>query len=361
MYKIELNLEKSYTCNYRYNIYIGDTIFIYFSNFITRNKVIMIGVSNPRKSKVYDCKILLGKNRLKCNTSVMKLYNVNRHKNLTYIAIIVTYSENALSATGVELNKKYIPLIYIKSKPIYKIILVIVNFHNIKNYKQVIDVIELSRHYGVDHIALYVTSSTIFIKYILFNYLKTKYIELIPFCFNYEIKYVHATGQVEKINDALYRFINNTKYIIYNDIDEIIVPIKASNYISLINEADNYSSDMYLFKSKLFPYTSTKSRSIAVYHKSCFIKKGYEKYIVGNLYKFAILDVHIYKTLFSPIKINRVNRTYGYVRHTRYRGKMCRTNTNDNYLDKFKRYLNNIYKKYELLYNNDNRMYYYGK
>lgn len=47
----------------------------------------------------------------------------------------------------------------------------------------------------------------------------------------------------------------NTKYIIYNDIDEIILPKIINNYIQFLNSIDNHSSDIY------FSYFSSNYQS----------------------------------------------------------------------------------------------------
>lgn len=100
--------------------------------------------------------------------------------------------------------------------------------------------------------------------------------------------------------------------------------------------------------------------SIIKYSDCCNVKRGCEKYIVGNLYKYDILSVHIYAKSILPIKMNRINHTYGYVRHTRYKGNMCKTNTVDRSLDYLEKYLTNIYNKFELMFENNSNIYYYG-
>lgn len=361
-----LYIRRSYTCNFVYKTNINNEVIIYFSNLIKNNRIMLIGVSNPYHSYKLHCSLLYRSYITNCNITVVKInltFSVKNHINLTYVALYIKLkSKRKIDIpTGIKINKNIMPLLFYKPLRKYKIILAIVNFFNIKNYKQVIDVIELSKLYGVEHIVIYVTSSTLFIKSILYYYCKDKYIELIPFCFNSEIKYVHETGQIEKNNDVLYRYMYNTKYIIFCDIDEIIIPVGIKNYMSFISMTDNHSSDMYLFKSKLFPYFSNNYNSIIKNKKCCFIRTGYEKYIIGNLYKYDILSVHIYMKSFFPIKVNRINEIHGYVRHTRYMGKMCNTNIIDTSLEYLEFYLTKIYKKFEKMFNNNSYIYFYGK
>lgn len=356
-------LEKSYTCNYKSNSNINNEIIIYFSNLIAKNKIMLIGVSNPYHNYKLNCGLIYKKYNATCNITVKKIFtsfHIKLHINLTYIALYINLNSKAAIPTFLKINNKKIPLLFYKPKNKYNIILGIANFYNIRNYKQVLEVIEISKLYGVEHIVIYVSSSTLFIKSILFYYLKSKYVELIPFCLNSEIKFVHQKGQIEKINDLLYRYMYNTKYIIFNDIDEIILPIKTNNYMQFFSNIDNHSSDMYLFKSKLFPYYSKDYKSIINYKDCCIIKNGWEKFIVGKLYKYEILSVHNHLKSFSPIKINVINHSYGYVRHTRRNGTMCRTNLIDislNYLDT---YLTKIYKKFEIMFNYNSDIYHYG-
>lgn len=361
LYKDNITLDTSYTCNYIRNSNINNNIYIYFSNFLENNRVLFIGVAYPFKKYKLFCNIFHNSVKSRCNISIKKLYNVRRGINLTYIALFVNYRLEKQYPTHIKFNSNIIPILNYKPNRIFNIILAIVNFHKINNYKQVIDVIEISKSYGVEHIVIYVTSSTLFIKSILFYYMKIKYVELIPFCFNKEINYVHETGQVEKINDILYRYMKYSKYIIFNDIDEIIISNKVHNILTFLKNVDNYSSDMYLFKSKLFPYFTKNYNSILKYTECCYIKRGYEKYIVTNLYKFSILDVHIFAKSNLPIKINNINESEGYVRHTRYNGGMCKINLNDKALNYFESFLLKKYKKFENMFKVTNNNYFYGK
>lgn len=269
--------------------------------------------------------------------------------NLTYIAIYIN-NKYSLKLNAIKINNKILPMITCYAIKKYNIILSIVNFFQVKNYKQVIDVIELSKIYGIDHVIIHVTSSTVFIKSILFDYMKSNYVELTAFCFNKEMEHVHSHGQVSKINEILYKYMYNTKYIIFHDIDEIIIPIKYKKYLSLIKNVDKFNSDMYVFKSKLFPYSTTEYKSIANYQRCCIITWGYEKYIVQNLYKYSILDVHKATETLEPIKIKLINSSLGYVRHTRFKGKMCKTNLQDNSLGSIQKYLSQFYIKFEKKY-----------
>lgn len=353
---------KTYTCNYIHDSNINNVLYIYSSNIIYKqNKIILIGVSFPYKNYKLSCYLYYSDYINICNISQKKLYATNKKVKLTYIALYIKFQNFKRIPNAIKINKNTIPLLIYKPFKKYNIILAIVNFHLIKNYKQVIDVIEISKIYGVEHILIYATSSTLFIKSILFYYMKSKYVELIPFCFNKEIKIVHETGQIEKINDVLYRYMYHTKYIIFNDIDETILLTKTQNYLSFLKYIDNHSSDMYLFKSKLFPYFTKKCNSIIIYNDCCFVKRGYEKYIAANLYKYKILSVHKYEQSVIPIKVNKINKTDGYVRHTRYKGNMCKTNLIDKSLNYLEDFLTKKYIKFENMFYSSSIIFYYGK
>lgn len=360
IYKTVSLLEKSHTCNYSHNSNINNEIFIYFSHLIENKTIMLIGVSNPYHQNKITCYLFYHKYITLCNISVKKLYNVEKFINLTYIAIYISLSRIINIRPILKINNKQIPLLFYNPKNYYNIILAIVNFYQIRNYKQVIEVIEIAKLYGVEHIVIYVTSSTLFIKSILNYYMISKFVELIPFCFNSEIKFVHQKAQIEKINDVLYRYMYNTKYIIFNDIDEIIIPLNFYNYMSFLTYIDNHSSDMYLFKSKLFPYFSAEYDSGIKYKKCCFIKRGYEKYIIGNLYKYDILSVHNYVKSLFPIKKRIINVTYGYVRHTRYRGRQCMVDLIDSSLRYLDNHLAGIYQKFEAMFSYNSYLFYYG-
>lgn len=354
-------LEHSYTCNYKNNTNINNSIYIYSINIVV-NRIIFMGAQNPFINYNLSCYLVYKSYSSPCRLSVRKLYNINKRIKMTLSILSIAYSIENGVPNSVKINNNIIPVLIIKKNTKYNLILAVVSFFNIHNYKQVIDVIELSKMYGVEHIIIYATSSTLLIKSILFHYMKTKFVEIVPFCLNEEIRRVHHFGQIIKINDVLYRFMNRSKFIIFSDIDEIIIPVKHRNYLSLLKSIDNRSSDFYIFKSKLFSYNSLRYTSIVEYRNSCIVKRGYQKYIVGNLHKFSVLSVHTYINITSSIKLKYINEKDGYVRHTRFNTSICKANEVDNSLDYINFYLSKIYKKFEsIYYNNINYLYYYGK
>ena len=94
------------------------------------------------------------------------------------------------------------------------------------------------------------------------SYTRLGVIETIPWSLPKHIEgYILTGGQYFTMTECNYRLMYRTKYMIEEDIDELIVPMRADNWSTMINQIDqqvyNASGDQWIasynFRSRHFP------------------------------------------------------------------------------------------------------------
>ena len=107
---------------------------------------------------------------------------------------------------------------------------------------QLVQYIEVLRHWGVKHFTAYNTGtlepnvSVVLSHYEQLDLINMKAIHMMPFDINVE---VWSHGQIAAFNDCLYAHRKSTKYLLFIDLDELIVPQKHENLSSMLQSLDN--------------------------------------------------------------------------------------------------------------------------
>ncbi|XP_043919222.1 uncharacterized protein LOC122794665 isoform X1 [Protopterus annectens] len=134
---------------------------------------------------------------------------------------------------------------------------------------QFVQSIEMYRILGAQHIVLYKTNCSKDMETVLEYYEKIGFIEVIPWPVTSYLNPskgwqmsshpgdIHYFGQVVIMNDCLYRNMYKSKFIFLHDIDEIILPLKHSNWAEMIEflVREMPDTDIFLIRSLLMPVT----------------------------------------------------------------------------------------------------------
>ncbi|XP_073473422.1 beta-1,4-galactosyltransferase galt-1-like [Aquarana catesbeiana] len=141
-------------------------------------------------------------------------------------------------------------------------------FGNHNNVLQMIQSIEMYKILGASKITIYNTNCSQDVDKVLRHYIDEGILEVVPWPIdrhlqtttewhyydglNAEIGYF---GQTAALNDCLYRNMYKSKFLLLNDIDEIILPVKDWDWSSLMENLQNKYPDtsVFLFDSHLFP------------------------------------------------------------------------------------------------------------
>ncbi|XP_074651120.1 beta-1,4-galactosyltransferase galt-1-like [Tubulanus polymorphus] len=102
---------------------------------------------------------------------------------------------------------------------------------------QILEVMELNRILGADLILLYDQAwrKTDQIVLALQHYLKSGILDIVDWHLPLDAHdKFHRHGQTVFLNDCLYRLKNKVKYVVYTDVDEFLVPLKHSDWPSMM-------------------------------------------------------------------------------------------------------------------------------
>ncbi|KAL5022866.1 hypothetical protein ScPMuIL_002021 [Solemya velum] len=138
------------------------------------------------------------------------------------------------------------------------------NYRYAKAY-QLIEFIEMNRILGADKIIFYNYSTNYNIDHILKWYSEKNLVHVVSWHLpmnvdrwpkTKDIVEVHYFGQLASLNDCLYRNLHVSKFLVYEDLDEFIVPKTYDNWTSLLNTVDRLSSGRdigtYIFRNTFF-------------------------------------------------------------------------------------------------------------
>ena len=107
--------------------------------------------------------------------------------------------------------------------------------------------IELNRELGVGHVTIYNQDISSKVYELLKSYEEDGFVSIVEWKLNNPEKRIGVNGQVMVINDCFYRHLRNAKYILFIDVDELIVPHNASTLSEMMKQIDDPKITQYRF------------------------------------------------------------------------------------------------------------------
>ncbi|CAJ1074419.1 uncharacterized protein LOC121526620 isoform X1 [Xyrichtys novacula] len=140
-------------------------------------------------------------------------------------------------------------------------------FGDYNNVLQFAQTLEMYKLLGVDRVVIYNTSCGPDLNRLLQSYTKTGFVEMVPWpidlfmnpsrgwLFSRSGGDLHYFGQLTTLNECVYRSMERSRYVLLNDIDEIIMPYKHNNLMSLMNTVQQQSpkAGVFLIENHIFP------------------------------------------------------------------------------------------------------------
>ncbi|XP_041654549.1 galactan beta-1,4-galactosyltransferase GALS1 [Cheilinus undulatus] len=135
------------------------------------------------------------------------------------------------------------------------------------NLLQLVQSVEMLQLLGVNRIVIYKTSHSPEIKHLLDYYTQKGVVEVIPWLMT---KYLNVSrswrpdlspgdiqyfGQIPALNDCVYRYMYESRYVALHDVDELILPQSVNSWSELLPQLEEkYGKDKcYLFENHVFP------------------------------------------------------------------------------------------------------------
>ena len=142
--------------------------------------------------------------------------------------------------------------------------------YKLRSVQVVVDFIEMSRLLGAETFTLYVINVGTSVDRRVLAQLKQAYaeegiLEVVELQGVFEMERpLHYYGELRAINDCLYRNMYRSSYLVFQDLDEMIVPRKHQTWLEAIQEMDpNSAKSGYVFKNMYM--TATKPSTLIKY------------------------------------------------------------------------------------------------
>ncbi|KAM8914864.1 uncharacterized protein AB9W97_011750 [Spinachia spinachia] len=140
-------------------------------------------------------------------------------------------------------------------------------FGNYNNVLQFAQTLEMYRLLGVDRVVIYNTSCGPDLDRLLQTYSREGFVEMVPWPIDQHLNPsrgwlfslsggdVHYFGQLTTLNECVYRSMDRSRYVLLNDIDEIIMPYKHNNLTSLMDvlQQQHPNKGVFLIENHIFP------------------------------------------------------------------------------------------------------------
>ncbi|XP_062860551.1 uncharacterized protein LOC134323063 [Trichomycterus rosablanca] len=139
------------------------------------------------------------------------------------------------------------------------------------NVLELVQTMEMFKILGIQRVAIYKTNCDPTVQKVLDYYVMQKFVEIIPWTISSHLKVsrgwknwespgeLHYFGQIPALNDCVYRYMYQSRYVALQDLDEIILPVPVSleNWTELLRELERkYGRNVgFEFENNFFPLT----------------------------------------------------------------------------------------------------------
>ncbi|NXT34317.1 GALT1 galactosyltransferase, partial [Pelecanoides urinatrix] len=142
-------------------------------------------------------------------------------------------------------------------------------FGNYNNVLQFIQSMEMYKILGVQKVMIYKNNCSHLMEKVLKFYMEEGTVEIIPWPINSHLKVsskwhfsmdtkdIGYYGQITALNDCIYRNMQRSKFVVLNDADEIILPLKHQDWKTMMSslQQQNPGTGIFLFENHIFPKT----------------------------------------------------------------------------------------------------------
>lgn len=143
------------------------------------------------------------------------------------------------------------------------------------NVLEFVQAMEMFKILGVQRVAIYKTSCHPDMNKILEYYVNQNFLELIPWNIKSYVNVsrgwqkavspgqLHYFGQIAALNDCVYRYMYQSRYVALQDLDELILPINVKNWTDLLPELERKYNHIggFEFENHLFPVSVKDSKA----------------------------------------------------------------------------------------------------
>ncbi|XP_071354853.1 uncharacterized protein [Trachinotus anak] len=140
-------------------------------------------------------------------------------------------------------------------------------FDDYNNVLQFAQTLEMYRLLGVDRVVIYNTSCGPDLERLLQSYSQEGFVEMVPWPIHKYLKPshgwlfsehggdLHYFGQLTTLNECIYRYMERSRYVLLNDIDEIIMPYQHNDLMSVMSmlQQQHPNAGVFFIENHIFP------------------------------------------------------------------------------------------------------------
>ncbi|KAK7448175.1 hypothetical protein BaRGS_00040118, partial [Batillaria attramentaria] len=160
-------------------------------------------------------------------------------------------------------------------KPKWNIIKCLPAFHSYIDMMNVIQQVEISRLFGVEHFIFYMMSASEPVRSVLSYYVRRGVAEVYNWTLPLDAKNYRYYDQITCVQDCLFRNLRKSRYILFGDVDEIFTPRSTDQLLPLLDKHFNQQPECgaFLFRNTFFDvrekanYTKFPNSSYAKAHE----------------------------------------------------------------------------------------------
>lgn len=142
------------------------------------------------------------------------------------------------------------------------------------NVLNLVEAMEMFRLLGATRVAIYLTNCDSNVQKVLDYYVERGFVEVIPWTIKKHVQVssgwrkpesegeLHYYGQIPALNDCVYRYMYQSRYVALHDMDELILPFGVKTWTEMLPKLEKmYGTTFgFEFENNQFPFTSKADR-----------------------------------------------------------------------------------------------------
>ncbi|XP_062408958.1 uncharacterized protein si:zfos-464b6.2 isoform X2 [Sardina pilchardus] len=246
----------------------------------SRSQIRTIAIVKRTEAVSYSCLFCCDEELIRTSNAEQEIHSDHFGFNFGAADILCSVPENCLSPSHVAIHKSPLgnqkpSILPIRNQETrtesfpYQFTVCISVMYDYTNVLQLVQTLEMFRLLGAQHVAIYKSSCNTATQRVLDYYIKEGFVEIIPWPITQYINVsrgwqpsvspgeLHYFGQIAALNDCVYRFMYQTRYVVLQDLDEVIVPVKVNSWTELLPvlEQKHGSQTSFEFQNHVFRNT----------------------------------------------------------------------------------------------------------
>ena len=175
----------------------------------------------------------------------------------------------------------------------------------------IVETIEMKRILGAEKLTIYIHNASLEAWNILEDYSREGVVEVLNFTLPINVTLVYNYATLILLNDCAYRNMYQVKYLFFNDLDEVVVPLKHQNWYQMMENIDKESIGSFVFWHVLLQKDVRVASSSHPLCNSTGKAEGVPR-IISYVKRSTVFPIRRTKFIIKPTKFEIVSQHYPY-------------------------------------------------